>query len=302
VILTTLPGAGEQPLAFVTLSQIPYTGFKAGTLVASLYWLMLILWSAVIAYILLTQTIGARLLYALRHPFSTSVKGKEVDTIEKEEEESILQSITGEQMFSQNVNVPVFSLTGQEQERVATDSIVLETDANGRSPRLELKRTTGGGVIQKEDIKAPFKHYSVTSAVQHGVSNHVPKHVSIPKEEPAHHLASAVDIIRTVGQGNISQLLKIIQKYKSVQKDMSEVLIQTLCEFDRLYARRIGEHEPLKDESIEDIFENWKNKDIERLVHILSTGTDQNYLTQHTSAKIALLRAVEYAQEVRNHN
>jgi len=93
--------------------------------------------------------------------------------------------------------------------------------------------------------------------------------------------------------------MEIIQGYKATQKDISEVLIQTLCELDRLYARRIGENESLKDESIEDFFENWENKDIERLVHMLSTGIDQNYLTQHTSAKMAFLRALEYAQEVR---
>jgi len=67
-----------------------------------------------------------------------------------------------------------------------------------------------------------------------------------------------------------------------------------------LYARRMGENETLKDESIEDLFENWDNKDIGQLVHVLSTGIDQNYLTQHTSAKMALLRGLECAQEVKN--
>ena len=44
---------GEQPLAFVSLSQIPYTGFEAGPLLSLAFWLAVALWSAGIAYVVM---------------------------------------------------------------------------------------------------------------------------------------------------------------------------------------------------------------------------------------------------------
>ncbi|MFC1729779.1 hypothetical protein ACFL6I_05530 [candidate division KSB1 bacterium] len=294
VTLSSLPGAGEQPLAFITLSQVPYTGFKAGTLLASFYYLMLIVWSGVIAYVLLSRKVGSGLLYKVQNPLGRS---KELYTVGKREEEQIIQSIIQEQAreeiqkkaqkrtigHGELPNLP----TGQGN--VSTEAIVLETDADGRSPRLELRRTVA--VARKEAVDTiPFSD-ATTTAVR-----------EIPHTVSQNTSVSVVDIIRTIVQGNTPRLIEMIQSYKTTKRDISEVLIQVLCELDRLYSRRTGGNEPLKDESIEDIFENWENKDIGQLVHMLSSGIDQNYLTQHTSAKVALLRALEYAQEVKKRN
>ena len=43
---------GDQPLAFVSLSQIPYTGFEAGPVLATIFWLAVTVWSFGIAYVL----------------------------------------------------------------------------------------------------------------------------------------------------------------------------------------------------------------------------------------------------------
>lgn len=42
---------GDQPLAFVSLSQVPYTGFEAGTMLTFLFWFAVALWSFGLAYI-----------------------------------------------------------------------------------------------------------------------------------------------------------------------------------------------------------------------------------------------------------
>ena len=44
---------GEQPLAFVYLSQIPYTGFEAGVALTILFWFAVILWSLGLTYVFL---------------------------------------------------------------------------------------------------------------------------------------------------------------------------------------------------------------------------------------------------------
>lgn len=51
VVLFQKPG--DQPLAFVSLSQIPYTGFEAGPVLTFFFWLAVMLWSAGIAYIII---------------------------------------------------------------------------------------------------------------------------------------------------------------------------------------------------------------------------------------------------------
>lgn len=52
VILSSLKAPGEQPLAFVYLSEIPYTGLDLGPLGTAMYWLMLVLWSLAAAYLI----------------------------------------------------------------------------------------------------------------------------------------------------------------------------------------------------------------------------------------------------------
>lgn len=51
VVLFQKPG--DQALAFVSLSQIPYTGFEAGPVLTFFFWLAVMLWSVGIAYILI---------------------------------------------------------------------------------------------------------------------------------------------------------------------------------------------------------------------------------------------------------
>ena len=51
VVLSSLKTPTDQPLAFVYLSQIPYTGLDLGPLGTALYWLMLVLWSLAAAYL-----------------------------------------------------------------------------------------------------------------------------------------------------------------------------------------------------------------------------------------------------------
>ncbi len=72
VILSSLKTPGEQPLAFVYLSQIPYTGLDLGPLGTALYWLMLVLWSLAAAYLIFFNALP--LAYRKVGAFGGSVK------------------------------------------------------------------------------------------------------------------------------------------------------------------------------------------------------------------------------------
>jgi uncharacterized repeat protein (TIGR01451 family) len=70
IVLYGTPGA--QPLAFVSLSQVPYTGFAAGPLLTLLFWLAVALWSAGIAYVLMGRQ-SMRLIAAKVFSFAPAV-------------------------------------------------------------------------------------------------------------------------------------------------------------------------------------------------------------------------------------
>ena len=60
-VLLTKKTPDEQPLAFVYLSQVPYTGFGGGPITEALFWTLLILWSGVLAYFVSVKRIHERL-------------------------------------------------------------------------------------------------------------------------------------------------------------------------------------------------------------------------------------------------
>jgi hypothetical protein len=53
VVLSSLPHVGNQPLTYLYLSQIPYTGLDLGTFGTLLYWAALIAWALALAYLVL---------------------------------------------------------------------------------------------------------------------------------------------------------------------------------------------------------------------------------------------------------
>jgi hypothetical protein len=53
IVFDALPVINDQPLSYVYLSDLPYTGLDLGPIGTALYWLMLIGWSLAIAYLVL---------------------------------------------------------------------------------------------------------------------------------------------------------------------------------------------------------------------------------------------------------
>lgn len=81
---------GEQPLAFVSLSQVPYTGFEAGPMLTALFWFAVILWSMGITYVVLgrkgMQLIAAK-VFSYRAPTpETQSNGESVNMTTREDE------------------------------------------------------------------------------------------------------------------------------------------------------------------------------------------------------------------------
>ncbi len=61
IVLDSLPVVGNQPLSALYLADLPYTGLDLGPVGTAMYWLMLILWSLAVAYLVLWGMVPAGL-------------------------------------------------------------------------------------------------------------------------------------------------------------------------------------------------------------------------------------------------
>src|SRR5690606_12055437 len=67
----------DEPLAFVYLSDMPYTGLDLGPLGTALYWTMLVLWSGAAAYLVVFNAVPM----ALRRMQGTEAHGHETQAV-----------------------------------------------------------------------------------------------------------------------------------------------------------------------------------------------------------------------------
>tara|TARA_B100000508_G_scaffold60333_1_gene46970 strand:+ start:29641 stop:32502 length:2862 start_codon:yes stop_codon:yes gene_type:complete len=84
VTIDFLKGPNEQPLAFVTLSQIPYTGIELGQFGTVIYWLFLTIWSGAVAYLVLFKIVPftGRKLAAVKNGVSEAINATEEGTMD----------------------------------------------------------------------------------------------------------------------------------------------------------------------------------------------------------------------------
>jgi hypothetical protein len=163
-----------------------------------------------------------------------------------------------------------------------TDTLVLQTERDGiKSPWLQLKRV-------------PSRKTERTAAAHNEVS--FDEKISFQTDYHTPHSQTLSDFIKAIASGKTQEVLAMFRSQSAERKNIPEILISSLCELDKVYCRRLGEQEELKDESIEDAFEEWSNEDIQKLIHMLSAAIDQKHASPETSAKMALLRALEIAQ------
>jgi len=123
----------EQPLAFITLSQIPYTGLELSTLGTIIYWLFLTVWSGAIAYLVLFKVLPytGRKLVEIGGEVSNAVHATEEGTIEvrmnDEIEEIGFAPKVGDEMLS--VEDIVRGLSRMHQEpRVVAPAVEVEEE------------------------------------------------------------------------------------------------------------------------------------------------------------------------------
>jgi hypothetical protein len=207
VVLSKLDVPNESPLAFVYLSQVPYTGFPASPLVTGLYWFSLIAISFIIAFLLISKGVVTRMFAVVTGSQGFKTKGgngreqydmKDVDTrFDVRDDDSSLSSPFRERTFAPApVNLP----TGGMISAQSATSHARNTELAGD---LEARAQAQGVLISPEglDLIISFdegddKVLAILARILEGAKGHYPREDGwiLLNKERIHALRVAGDI------------------------------------------------------------------------------------------------------------
>jgi len=289
IFLAQLTKPTEQPLAFVYLSQIPYTGLDLGPIGTAIYWLVLLAWSGGVAYLVIFKalpTVASRI-----RSFAGSVDGM------------LNAPPTAEGAHDPYV---VASKRAHEQEPVREPPVLEmhdEDQATSRYSAFEGFRSFAkDGALTIDDIvkgiaelpvgnlpsfKGPelVPAYAMANAPAHssGGDTHGFSASSAPVPADVHSFISALL------QGDRTATFGALRNTMRSGGDPERFLTSAVCALDDAYRARVDGTSC--DPEVERLCSSCDTPVLERLVGALSTAVDSSYREGITGAKLALTRA-----------
>jgi hypothetical protein len=303
----------------VLLSQIPYTGLDLGPVGTTLYWLMLILWSAAAAYLILfgafplvlrrAKSFGGNVKEALNQESAAPAVPMPTPTYAAPEPVAHIQPIA--------VAAPAMALEAPEpvssyQEYIQKRAAVAEKPegfrsfASGQALSIDdivkgLSRESGM-VFSTPEGTAPAAPQPVQPApapVQETPAAPVaPAYVPAafvpsPASQPATLVSMSDDIpgfVAALLAGDRDTVFNSLRSVVRAGGDSQEFLSQAVCALDDAYRARIDGSSVHPE--IARITEGCATSFLERVVVSLTQAVDSSYSTGITGAKLALTRVL----------
>jgi hypothetical protein len=286
VLLSALKSPGEQPLAFVYLSQIPYTGLDLGPWGTAMYWIMLILWSLAAAYLVLFNAMP----FALKrvNAFGSQVK----------------ETLAGDR----SVPEPI-----QEYAPAAVAEAPVASTYTAPQPMVEYEATQGfrsfaqGAALTIDDIVKGLAREAEArpTATAHELrpnfmirEEEQPTYEAAPvaaKPEPVVQEAAPVnadvsDFITALLQGDRDTVFGTIRSITRTGGNSEEFLTHAVCALDDAYRAQVDGSVCHPD--IARLTSECHPNFLEKIVTALTTAVDGSYSTGVTGVKLALTRAL----------
>ncbi len=130
-----------QPLAAVYLSQVPYTGFDAGPITTAIYWTLLVLWSALVAYFLVYRGYWGKILPVSGQTHATTTRAtRTVNTIEEEFDAEEEEAVMASTLAIPHTIAPAFTLPTQH---------TLTQSARGNTEDILMSATSLEKLVEK---------------------------------------------------------------------------------------------------------------------------------------------------------
>lgn len=279
VMLSALLHAGVQPLAYLYLSQIPYTGLNLGPRGTVLYWLVLIGFALAAAYFVLFTIaprvnnflcdFGARVLAVLNEQRAAAVPAYAIPAAP-----------------APVASAPIFTLQTAEAPR-------------GYSTYHGFKSFAHNGALSIDDIvkslsrqrPAPVAPVVNVEPIQEKVEP-IYENVELiaTAEAVAPAPASMRGFIAALLEGDRAAVFAGLRQHVRGAGAPEELITEAVCLLDDVYRARIDG--TVCDPDIARLAARLSTPVLEKLIAALATAIDASYSTGVTGAKLALTRAL----------
>ncbi len=288
VLLDSLETPGEQPLAFVYLSEVPYTGLELGPIGTAVYWIMLIGWSAAAAYLVLFT--GVPFMLRRAKSFGSGVR----DALNSEPE------VHGHGSHA------VHS-THDAHAPVAHDPYHTPAPA-GYSPAVGFRSfAPAEGALSIDDIVKGLSRMSEAEPEPHAVVPAGPAHDVAPMHEyvapqaapvnvegpasiPTHLPTDVPGFLHALLNGDRDGAFGAIREVTRTGGSSEEFLTHAVCALDDAYRSRIDG--TAVHPEVARLTQSCATPFLERLVTSLTTAVDGSYSAGVTGVKLAVTRAL----------
>lgn len=290
VLLSSLKAPGEQPLAFVYLSQIPYTGLDLGPWGTAMYWIMLILWSLAAAYLVLFSAMP----FALKrvNAFGSQVKETLAGDSEVPEPVQEYASISVEEApVARTYTAPEPTIEYQATEGFRTfaqgAALTIDDIVKGLAREAEARPTATAHELRPNFMirEEEQPHYEPAP---------VPEPLAA-KPEPVAQEAAPVnadvsDFITALLQGDRDTVFATIRSITRTGGNSEEFLTHAVCALDEAYRSQVDGS--VCHPEIARLTSECHPNFLEKIVTALTTAVDGSYSTGVTGVKLALTRAL----------
>ena len=279
ITLAALPHVASQRLAYLYLSQIPYTGLDLGPVGTTLYWLALISWALALAYLVLFGAAPAanRSLRAFGQRVAASLNAREL--------------------------APVPAVA-REPHIVVTE---VQSAPAPEAPRSYssydgFKSFARGGALSIDDIvKGLSRHHHATA--KHNVEpvrenvepvfenvEPVYEHVEAIAADSEATPASVRGFIAALVEGDRAAVFAGLRQHVRGNGSPEKLITDIVCLLDDAYRARIDG--TASDSGISRLTARLSTPVLEQLITALTIAIDSSYSVGVTGAKLALTRAL----------
>ncbi len=265
VVLDSLPLVSAQPLTYVALSDLPYTGLDLGPGGTMLYWLMLVLWSLAVAYVIL----GGALPFALRK----------------------VGILTEAQTHAVHAPAPIHA----PAPRPVVESVAAPVAHAAPTSTYEaFKAKSAEEPLTIEDIVKGLSSAADDSHLLPPIPQSV-RTVAAPvasaRTEPTATPSDVPAFLAAMFAGDKDAVFAKLRDVTKAGEDAQEFLTHAVFALDDAY-RAKTEGAPVHPE-IAKVCENCAPNFLEKLIETLSTAVDSSYTAGTTAAKVAVTRALK---------
>jgi len=295
----------EQPLAFVHLSQIPYTGFANGENGTPFFWTFLVIWSGLISYMLVVREGGRKTVHAVSDVVSGLMQRH--NTLS----ENITHTDFDEQVgFENALERTIGDTAHQSGILISNEGIQLIIRASNSDEVVSLQilqnvLTHANKLYEQEDGWIHLTKDRVVLLLSQGVAtDEIVARPSVASSVSRNEISSspynttnALPVfIGWLCDGEGEKVFEFLRRISAQGSSSNEFITGVVCHLDDTYRNRI-EGGCTVDSFVREKTQSMSNDDLQQFIGCLARGIDHSYDTSHTGVKMACVRALEWQKK-----